>query len=156
MVLITIYAIMTLLAIYQPTWERVYSCCALTTVNAMFMIVGDTVDSGWYYVFAAMADLLILIMLMPFSDRDALARNLSIVTGISILLNVIGLLSWYNFSEPNLYNNAYIALLLWVIILMITTKDSNVADNGADRLQSRDAVNRDSRHDDIDGSKKAI
>ena len=156
MILAALYVLMTVIAIFQNKWERSYSIMVIVLSNVSFYVVMSDTNSAWYFITAAMVDLLAIILMLPVSSKDRLSMWLSVVCGSSILLNAAGFVSWYNFREPTLYNYAYIALMVWAIILMITTKAPDVGNNRDYRLLSSFLFNRNSSRHDADGDKKKI
>ena len=156
MLFLSIYATMSVISMFQDKCERSYSILVVVFLNAIFFIVMTGNNSAWYFIAAAMTDLLAIILMLPVSDKDRLSKSLSTVCAVSILINVAGCIAWYNFREPTLYNNASIALMVWAIILMIITKDSDVESNRDNSLRPGVRVDRDSSSRVAVGDKEAL
>lgn len=58
--------------------------------------------------------------MLPVSDRDRLAYQLTMLSGMSMALNASGILVWYHDSLVEPYRWAFVALYTWAICTMLT------------------------------------
>ena len=112
----------------QPTRERLYAAAVFAQVTFYHDALFGDLESWWYYVSAAGADVLVMILLLPISDRDWLAYRLTMLSGMSMALNASGILVWYHDSLVEPYRWAFVALYAWAIITMLTRHGDD--DNG--------------------------
>lgn len=83
-------------------------------------------DIGSYYVFHALVDLIIITLLARVGNGSKQLINLFVLSILFFLVNVIGFAIWALKYEPQLYNNAAIALYLMAMFILIdrrTTRD---------------------------------
>lgn len=118
----------------QPTRSRLYAAAVFAQVTFYHDALFGDLESWWYYVSAGAADVLVMILLLPVSDRDRLAYQLTMLSGISKALNALGIFAWYHEELMEPYSWAFVALYAWTIITMLTRceddSDGHVGDGG--------------------------
>ena len=118
----------------QPTRERLYAAAVFAQVTFYHDAIFGDLESWWYYVSAGAADVLVVILLLPVSDRDRLAHQLTMLSGMSMTLNALGVFTWYHEELMESYEWAFVALYTWVIITMLTRhgddNNGHVGDSG--------------------------
>lgn len=119
----------------QPTRERLYAAAVFAQVTFGHDVVFGELESWWYYVSAGAADVLVMILLLPVSDRDRLAYQLTMLSWISLCLNALGVFVWYHEELMEPYRWAFIALYARAIITMLARHgDDNNGHVGNDRM----------------------
>lgn len=118
----------------QPTRERLYAAAVFAQVTFYHAALFGDLESWWYYVSAGAADVLVMILLLPVSDRDWLAYRLTMLSGMSMALNASGILVWYHEELMEPYRWVFVALYAWAIITMLTRhgddNNGHVGDGG--------------------------
>lgn len=104
----------------QPTRERLYAAAVFAQVTFYHDALFGDLESWWYYVSAGAADVLVMILLLPVSDRDRLAYQLTMLSGMSMTLNALGIFTWYHEELMEPYRWAFVTLYAWAIITMLT------------------------------------
>ena len=119
----------------QPSRERLYAAAVFAHVTFYHDALFGDLESWWYYVSAGAADVLVMILLLPVSDRDKLAYQLTMLSGMSMTLNALGIFAWYHEELMEPYRWAFVALYAWAIITMLTRHgDDNNGHVGSGRM----------------------
>lgn len=119
----------------QPTRERLYAAAVFAQVTFYHDALFGELESWWYYVSASAADVLVMILLLPVSDRDRLAYQLTMLSGMSMTLNALGIFTWYHEELMEPYQWAFVAMYAWAIITMLTRHgDDNNGHVGSGRM----------------------
>ena len=106
----------------QPTRDRLYAAAIFAQVTFYHDSLFGDLESGWYYVSAAGADVLVMIMLLPVSARCILAYRITWLSAVSMCLNALGILAWYHESLVTLYDGAFVVLYSVAIVVMMTRR----------------------------------
>lgn len=111
-------AIITLVAILQPTGRRLAAGFIFAAANIFFTVIVNDLPGEAYYIAAAFSDLGIVILLKFIYDD--LARKLQFVCLLSILVNFTGWLMWFLYYPPLVYNVVYLLVFLIAIYFLLT------------------------------------
>lgn len=134
-VTVAMMVVLLVVVLAQPTRDRLYAAAVFAQITFYHQAIFGDLDSWWYYVSAASADVLVMILLLPVSDRDRLAYQLTMLSGVSMTLNALGVFVWYYESLMEPYRWAFIVLYAWAIITMLTRHgDDNNGHVGSGRM----------------------
>lgn len=144
-------AVLLVAVLMQPTRHRTYSAAIFAQVAFYHDALFGDLESWWYYVSAGAADALVMILLLPVSDRDELAYKLTMLSGMSMALNALGIFAWYHEELMEPYRWAFVVLYAWAIITMLTRhgddNDGHVGSGGVGGVRAGVRAPRSSRCD---------
>lgn len=128
MTLTILFILLLIVVVLQPTRARVYTAAVFGQVAFFHDALTHHMEGGGYYIWAAAADVLVMILLIPVSSRCIVAYRITHLAFMSILLNVLGWLLWYNFYEPTVYDASFIVLYVCALITLIKRHGNNKYD----------------------------
>lgn len=106
-------------ALYQPSRDRLMVGVMLITMTFTHYYFLNEATGFLYYFSASLANLLIIFMIL-LSSCSQMAKRLSIVLLASISVNFYGWVIYELYYPPITYNNLYIVLYIWAIIVLVS------------------------------------
>ena len=83
------------------------------------------VDGLWIYLIGALIDLCVILLLNCMVKIDRYTLMIGMASGLSILFNLAGWVRYELYYEPDLYNQAFVALYAVILVLSLGVKKSN-------------------------------
>lgn len=128
MTLTILIVALLLVVLLQPTRPRIYTAAVFAQVTFFHDALTSHIDGGAYYLWAAAADVLIMILLIPVSSWCQVSYHITHLAFMSIILNVLGWILWYNFYEPAVYDASFIVLYVCALITLLKRHGNNYHD----------------------------
>lgn len=132
--------VIVLLAATQPSTVRKVAACSYAVIHAGHLAISPLLDGFAYFFSAAVADVVIMWLLLRASNFPAISISLLRVCFLEAFINALGWVLWYKYIEPTIYVTIFHVLNLWVVIIL-TRKDradelgGRQVDSWADRLR---------------------
>lgn len=128
-------AAVIIVALFQPTDERLFAGSMFAITSAIHYIAFYNIDGIAYYGSAALTDLAVIFLTIRLRIISKTIEHLQNICVVSILLNGIGWVVWMLYLPPDVYNTSFIILYSAAIITLLR-KDESDAD-GAYKLGRR-------------------
>lgn len=107
------------LCLAQKIPARRFVACVIASAEVLHYVLFNELEGLMYYGSAALFDLLAIILIVNFSIPTALAKQMLLISSVSIVFNYIGWALWLTYMPPTLYNGSFIVLNLCTIICLI-------------------------------------
>lgn len=136
-------AILVVVAVLQPTEERLAIGGLFAVLSAVHFIVMLNAEGLLYYGSAALCDLIVILASVRIKHASRTIIAIQHICIASIVLNCVGWVMWMTYMPPHAYNASFIALYAWAIVTLIRKDDANARD---DKLDSRPSIIRFNHH----------
>ncbi len=118
MISILIY-ILTLVAVFQSDKER----RTVAGVFCCFVLLHDIylsqLDGFLYYGSAALFDLAIISILSKMHIIHNMVLKLQRICIVSIIVNIVGWMCWYQYLSPIMYDSSFLFIYLWTLAVLL-------------------------------------
>ena len=115
----SLVVIICILALFQSDHNRSVAAIIYAAVCGVHSILFYDLHGEYYYLSAAVSDLVVIVGIGILAKPTRLADNLMDVCLISIALNSFGFLTWWQGLPPEAYNLSYVALYLIAILALL-------------------------------------
>jgi hypothetical protein len=84
------------------------------------VLLFDGLDDGYYFIVAGMTDYAIIcLMAVTFKRSAPLKDDIMLICLISVMVNFAGLVLWFFYVDPALYNSIFMAIYGAAIIVLM-------------------------------------
>ena len=123
--IVCMVVIICVLVFFQSNHDRGVAAAIFAVVCGSHSVLFYDLPGEYYYMSAAVADLAIISGIGAFAKPTRLADNLMDICLISIALNAVGFLTWWQGLPPEPYNLSYVALYLIAILALLREDCAN-------------------------------
>ena len=113
-----IYAIVVV-AFIQPNAPRLFAAVIFMGVTLLHELFLSSYTGLIYYGSAALLDLAIIIIISGINPVPKMVLRLHNICIVSIFANLVGWILWFFYYPPLVYDTAFAAIYIWVLITLI-------------------------------------
>lgn len=118
------------IALFQHDTRRFYAAFVFAGLTVLHDPLFGDLDGLAYYGSAALTDLLILTLLAGVYPVPKMVISLQFMSIVSVILNGIGYVMWFNWMVPTVYNSLFIVFYVCSILVMLGKDGENVGIHG--------------------------
>ncbi len=119
MILNGLFILLVMLSLTQPNMQRTYAAIIFITVTIIFDWFSDMIIGEWYYVFDAMALLLIVILTMGINKIPKMVIILQRICLVAIAIDALGYYLYMSYQSSWMYDYGFIAVYIVAILAFI-------------------------------------
>lgn len=121
--LTVLFVLMCIAAAWQRNHKDILPCVVFITPVMLFEFFGEYIASDWlYYSSLGITDFsTVAVLLIIFKKTELkIAKILSWMAFVSLVLNLVGFLLWYGYVDPKYYNYSFVIYYFIALCILLS------------------------------------